>query len=54
MEMTMRRTVRAAIAHAPPEPLLPVEKKLIALSVAIGIVLLAMMAAMNHFIPAGL
>lgn len=45
---------RTAISNAPPEPLLPVEKKLIALSVAIGLTLLAILAAVNHFIPAGL
>jgi len=47
----MRRNIRAAISNAPPEPLLPVEKKLIALSLAIGLALLAMLAAVNHFVP---
>lgn len=50
----MRRDIRTATSNALPEPLLPLERKLIALSVAIGIALLAVMAAVNHFIPAGL
>ena len=50
----MRSDIRAAIGNAPPERLLPVEKKLIALSLAIGVTLLAILAAVNHFIPAGL
>ena len=50
----MRPDIRTAISNAPPEPLLPLERKLIALSLAIGIALLAMMAAVNHLIPAGL
>jgi hypothetical protein len=50
----MSRNIRAAIGNAPPEPLLPVEKKLIALSLAIGLALLAVLAAVNHFIPTGI
>jgi hypothetical protein len=50
----MRPDIRAAIDNAPAQPLLPVEKKLIALSLAIGLALLAVLAAVNHFIPAGL
>jgi hypothetical protein len=34
-----------------PEPLLPVEKKLIGWSLGIGIVLLVLLAALNHFVP---
>jgi hypothetical protein len=41
------------LRHAPAEPLLPVEKKLIALSLAIGLVLLGVLAGLNHFMPAG-
>jgi hypothetical protein len=33
------------------EPLLPIEKKLIAWSVGIGLVLLVVLAAINHFFP---
>ncbi len=39
---------------AAPEPLLPVEKKLIAWSLGIGIGLLIILIAVNHFIPARL
>lgn len=46
--------LRNELRDAPVEPLLPVEKKLIALSLAIGLTLLAALAAINHFIPAGL
>jgi hypothetical protein len=52
MEMTLRRDIRAAISNAPAERLSPAEKKLIALSLAIGLALLALLAAVNHFIPA--
>jgi hypothetical protein len=34
-----------------PEPLLPVEKKLIAWSLSLGLTLLAVLAAINHFFP---
>jgi len=38
--------------HAVPvEPLLPVEKKLIIWSLSIGLVLLAVLATVNHFFP---
>jgi len=36
---------------APIEPLLPVEKKLIIWSLSIGLVLLAVLATVNHFFP---
>ena len=35
----------------PVEPLLPVEKKLIVWSLSLGLVLLAVLAAINHFWP---
>jgi len=35
------------------EPLLPIEKKLIAWSLGIGLVLLVVLAAVNHFYPPG-
>jgi hypothetical protein len=44
--------LREELRNAPVEPLLPIEKKLIAWSLAIGLVLLAVLAAINHFIPA--
>ena len=33
------------------EPLLPVEKKLIGLSLGLGIALLVILIAINHFVP---
>ena len=36
---------------APVEPLLPIEKKLIGWSLGIGIALLAVLIAVNHFAP---
>jgi hypothetical protein len=36
---------------APVEPLLPIEKKLIGWSLGIGIVLLIVLIAINHFVP---
>ena len=36
---------------APVEPLLPIEKKLIGWSLGIGIVLLIVLLAANHFLP---
>ena len=33
------------------EPLLPVEKKLIGFSLGLGIVLLIILIAINHFVP---
>lgn len=35
----------------PVEPLLPVEKKLIVWSLSLGLMLLAVLAAINHFWP---
>jgi hypothetical protein len=37
--------------RAPVEPLLPVEKKLIIWSLSVGLVLLAVLATVNHFFP---
>jgi len=36
---------------APAEPLLPIEKKLIGYSLVLGLVLLAVLIAVNHFFP---
>ena len=33
------------------EPLLPIEKKLIGWSLGLGLVLLAVLMAVNHFVP---
>ena len=35
----------------PVEPLLPIEKKLIAWSLSLGLTLLVVLAAINHFFP---
>jgi hypothetical protein len=40
------------LRKAPAEPLLPIEKKLIAWSLGTGIVLLVVLALINHFFPA--
>jgi hypothetical protein len=37
--------------NAPVEPLLPIEKKLIAWSLGHGIVLLIVLIGFNHFVP---
>jgi hypothetical protein len=42
---------REELRTAPVEPLLPVEKKLIVWSLSLGLVLLAVLAAINHFFP---
>jgi hypothetical protein len=34
-----------------PEPLLPIEKKLIGFSLGLGLVLLVLLAILNHFVP---
>ena len=39
------------LGAAPVEPLLPVEKKLIVWSLSLGLMLLAVLAAINHFWP---
>ena len=39
------------INSAEVEPLLPVEKKLIGFSLGLGIVLLVILIAVNHFVP---
>ena len=44
--------IRAELQRATPEPLLPVEKKLIGFSLGIGLVLLVVLALVNYFVPA--
>jgi hypothetical protein len=44
--------IRRELANAPVEPLLPIEKKLIGWSLSIGLVLLAALALLNHYVPA--
>jgi hypothetical protein len=43
--------LRDELRNAPVEPLLPIEKKLIGWSLTIGLVLLVLLAAINHFFP---
>ena len=40
-------------ATSAPEPLLPIEKKLIGWSLGIGLALLALLIVINHFAPLG-
>ena len=42
------------IAASEVEPLLPVEKKLIGFSLGLGIALLVILIAVNHFVPISL
>jgi hypothetical protein len=39
------------ISNSEVEPLLPIEKKLIGFSLGLGIVLLVILIAINHFVP---
>ena len=48
----MQPDVREGLAQNVPEPLLPIEKKLIGWSLGLGIVLLVALAILNHFAPA--
>ena len=43
--------LRDELENAPVEPLLPVEKKLIGWSLGIGLILLGVLIAVNHFFP---
>jgi hypothetical protein len=43
--------LRDEIAAREVEPLLPVEKKLIGFSLGLGIALLVILIALNHFVP---
>jgi hypothetical protein len=44
--------IRSELEQTAPEPLLPVEKKLIGFSLGTGLVLLVVLALLNYFIPA--
>jgi hypothetical protein len=46
-----RSDLRDEINTAEVEPLLPVEKKLIGWSLGLGIALLVVLIAFNHFVP---
>ncbi len=43
--------LRDEIAAPQVEPLLPVEKKLIGFSLGLGVALLVILIAVNHFVP---
>ena len=43
--------IKRELEKAPYEPLLPIEKKLIGWSLGLGIVLLAMLVVVNHYVP---
>ena len=43
--------LRRELEKAPTEPLLPIEKKLIGWSLGLGIALLVVLIAFNHFVP---
>ena len=43
--------IRRELLDAPVEPLLPIEKKLIGWSLGVGLVLLVILVAVNHFFP---
>jgi hypothetical protein len=43
--------LKSEIHAAEVEPLLPIEKKLIGWSLGLGLVLLAVLIAVNHFVP---
>jgi hypothetical protein len=45
--------ISTELRKAAHEPLLPIEKKLIAWSLGTGLVLLVVLAAITHFIPTG-
>ncbi len=47
-----RSDLREELRRAPVELLVPIEKKLIAWSLSIGLVLLVGLALLNHYVPA--
>jgi hypothetical protein len=50
-QSNIRTDLRDELSNAPVEPLLPLEKKLIGWSLSIGLVLLVVLATINHFFP---
>jgi hypothetical protein len=52
-ESDLRQELRQELRTAEVEPLLPIEKKLIAWSLGIGLTLLVVLAAINHLYPPG-
>jgi hypothetical protein len=50
----IKANLREELRSAPVEPLLPIEKKLIVWSLSVGLVLLVLLAGLNHYFPATL
>ena len=51
MSQYTQSDLREELRTTPVEPLLPVEKKLIVWSLSLGLTLLVVLAAINHFFP---
>jgi hypothetical protein len=51
MSQYSQSDLREELRTVPVEPLLPVEKKLIVWSLSLGLTLLVVLAAINHFFP---
>jgi hypothetical protein len=51
MSQYSQSDLREELRTTPVEPLLPVEKKLIIWSLSLGLTLLVVLAAINHFFP---
>jgi hypothetical protein len=49
-----RPDLQQELQNAPPEPLLPIEKKLIGWSLGIGLALLVVLLLVSRFVPASL
>ena len=54
MSQYSQSDLREELRTTPVEPLLPVEKKLIVWSLSLGLTLLVVLAAINHFFPVSL
>jgi hypothetical protein len=50
-DFTHSSDLREELRSATAEPLLPIEKKIVAWSLGIGVTLLVVLAALNHFFP---
>jgi hypothetical protein len=50
-QSNIRPELQEELRNTSIEPLLPIEKKLIAWSLSTGLVLLVVLAAVNHFFP---
>jgi hypothetical protein len=51
LQSNIRTDLHNELRNASAEPLLPIEKKLIGWSLTIGLALLVVLAAINHFFP---